>query len=69
MEITFRFGEVNEATYKNHRGEVTLRRFLPIRVRYWTSPHHEGPQWFLHAFDLEKNSFRDFALSGFINES
>lgn len=51
--------------YTNYRGERRVRRLVPIAVYFGASPHHEGEQWFLRAFDLEKLAERDFALSGF----
>lgn len=51
--------------YTNHRGERRVRRLMPIAICFGASPHHEGRQWFLRAFDLEKQAERDFALAGF----
>lgn len=51
--------------YTNHRGERSVRPILPIRIWHGFSEWH-GPtqQWFLRAFDLQKNLTRDFAMTG-----
>lgn len=52
-----------EFTYRNYRGEVSNRKVQdPQKPFYGTSPFHEGEQWFLRAFDVDKQDFRDFAV-------
>lgn len=52
--------------YQNHRGEAAVRRIGSGRLWFGVSLHHEGEQWFLHAYDLDKRAYRDFALKGFL---
>ena len=49
--------------YTNHRGERAMRRVVPKRVWFGTTPWHGEPQWLLTAFDLDRQAQRDFALS------
>jgi len=54
-----------EVKYKNHRGEIRVRDITPKALYFGTSPYHSGEQWFIRAFDHEKNKDRDFSLWGF----
>jgi predicted DNA-binding transcriptional regulator YafY len=49
--------------YTNHRGETANRRILPHRLKFEATEWHPEPQWFLVAFDLDKQATRDFALA------
>jgi predicted DNA-binding transcriptional regulator YafY len=51
-------------TYTNWRGERGQRRVVPMYVWHGTSGWHEGAQWFMRALDVERETERDFALSG-----
>ena len=48
--------------YTNYRGEQSVRRAIPLQLRFGTSLWHEGEQWFLFALDVDKGVNRDFAL-------
>lgn len=48
--------------YTNHRGDRALRRVVPKRVWFGSTPWHREPQWLLTAFDLDRDAERDFAL-------
>ena len=50
--------------YRNYKGEVSVRRVIPIRTVVKSSPYHNGgsPCWCMVAEDLDKNAERDFAL-------
>jgi predicted DNA-binding transcriptional regulator YafY len=48
--------------YTNWRGENSQRRAVPTRLWFGVSKYHKKPQWFIEAFDLDKNATRDFAL-------
>jgi len=61
-------GEALTFGYTNWRGEYSIRRARPIRVYFGNSDWHEGFQWFLRAFDLDKNGERDFALCAIVPE-
>jgi hypothetical protein len=49
--------------YKNYRGETGYRNAVPISLRFGSSDWHKGAQWFLVAFDTEKNAEREFAMN------
>jgi predicted DNA-binding transcriptional regulator YafY len=53
-EVTF--------TYKNHRGEISVRLIRPIMIAFGSNEYHPEPQWLLHAFDLNKEDERTFAM-------
>jgi hypothetical protein len=48
--------------YKNWRGEVAVRRILPETIFFGSSSWHPTPQWLLHAYDTERQAYRDFAI-------
>jgi predicted DNA-binding transcriptional regulator YafY len=50
--------------YTNHRGERAERWILPEEMWFGESSYHDGPQWFVRAFDMQKFAHRDFAMSG-----
>ncbi len=50
-------------TYTNHKGEVASRLVRPIRLWFGSTAWHSEPQWLLEAFDIDKLSTRDFAMS------
>lgn len=54
--------------YTNHRDVVSERRVIPIRLRYGISKYYASPTWLLVAYDLERESEREFALSGIMDE-
>ena len=49
-------------SYTNWRGKRSTRRVIPRSVWYGASEYHSGQQWFMRAYDIEKQSVRDFAL-------
>jgi hypothetical protein len=49
--------------YRNHRGDVAVRRFIPHRVWFGATSWHPDPQWLIRAFDVDKQAERDFALA------
>lgn len=58
-------GEPARIIYTNYRGETAERSITPKRVWYGITDWHPEPQWFLTAFDHDKNADRDFALTDF----
>lgn len=48
--------------YRNWRGEVGQRRILPRQIEFKATEWHPEPQWIMHAWDLDKKEWRDFAL-------
>src|SRR3989344_4888587 len=49
-------------SYTNHRNDTRERAIIPIEIWFGVSKWHDGEQWFLKAFDLDKQEERDFAL-------
>lgn len=50
--------------YTNHRGERATRRIVPVYLWWGFTDWHPTEGWLLHAFDLDKQAYRDFAWSG-----
>lgn len=49
--------------YKNWRGECGYRTINGAPMFwYGESKYHEGPQWFIKAYDVDKQDIRDFAV-------
>lgn len=49
-------------TYTNYRGVTTERRVVPIDLRWEASQWHPQEQWVLHAYDLDREVIRNFAM-------
>jgi predicted DNA-binding transcriptional regulator YafY len=51
--------------YTNWRGERSTRTIRPTRLA-WSQGNqwHPEPQWLLLAWDIAKEDFRDFAMTG-----
>ena len=56
-------------TYLNHRGAITERNVVPIELWYGLSEWHDGEQWFMKAYDIDKHAEREFALMNIKNIS
>lgn len=63
-KLAIHFGQVQELHYTNHKGEYGWRRVVPQYLWYGENEHHEGAQWFLEVFVLDKHDNRSFALAG-----
>ena len=50
--------------YTNWRRERGIRRIVPMYVWHGETDWHEGKQWFIRALDVERETERDFAISG-----
>lgn len=48
--------------YTNYRGETSIRRIIPVRVRFAASEWHPEEQWLLDAFDIDRGDTRSFAM-------
>lgn len=48
--------------YTNHRGEHAIRLVRPIIISHTSNEYHPEQQWILHAFDVDKNALRTFAM-------
>lgn len=49
-------------SYTNYRGETGVRNIRPIRIYWGVSDWHPEPGFLLHAWDIDKQDYRDFAL-------
>jgi len=52
--------------YKNHRDAVEWRRIEVPVFFYGNTPWHPDVQWMLRGYDLDRNSFRDFAVKNIL---
>jgi hypothetical protein len=64
-EAAYTLDQVVSLFYKNHRGEIALRSFVPKSVRFGSTEWHPEPQWLLLAWDADKRADREFALKDF----
>ena len=48
--------------YVNYRMEREQRLAEVHSFFYGSSSYHQGSQWFMHAMDLDRKEFRDFAV-------
>jgi len=57
-------GETMRFVYRNYRGEISMREVrTPVVTFYGSNDYHPLPQWLVRAYDIEKEDYRDFALS------
>lgn len=52
--------------YKNWQGKVAIREVQPISLWFGFTEFHKETQWFLKAYDVNKQAGRDFALKDII---
>lgn len=53
--------------YKNWRGEYGYRNIAGSpQFWYGESPFHKGAQWFIKAYDADKQEIRDFAVADIV---
>lgn len=48
--------------YVNYRGERAERRIVPVRIWFGSTTWHPEPQWLLEAYDIDKDTYRSFAM-------
>ena len=56
------FGVVNLYRYTNWEGEIQLRKFVPLHLRWGKTEYHKEDQWLLEVYDVEKKALRTYAL-------
>lgn len=57
-----------KAVYKNHRGEISERYFLPLLFEFTTCDcHGTEPTWVCHAWDYDKCDVRSFSMIHFLS--
>ena len=59
--------EVVEIDYRNWRGETTRTKIVPKHVFFGSPEWYIEEQWFLNAYDLEWDAYRDLALKDIMN--
>lgn len=57
MDTLLEFG------YTNYKGEYAVRRVVPQHIYFGHTEYHPANQWLMHAFDVDKGEFRDFAMA------
>lgn len=57
-----RMGNLLRFRYRNHRGELVERAVVPHSMFFGRSDFHEGNQWLLRAFCVDRQEFREFAV-------
>lgn len=53
--------------YRNWKGICAMRKVQDPKMWYGKTEFHKKMQWFIKAFDVEKQDFRDFAVSDIIH--
>ena len=48
--------------YTNWKGNRATRKVIPDEVYFGESEYHDGRQWLLKAFDLNKREWRTFTM-------
>lgn len=48
--------------YTNWRGETAERTVIPIEIWWGATEWHPGEQWLLKVWDIERQSYRHYAL-------
>lgn len=48
--------------YKNYRGEISIRKIIPLSLTFDSTEYHKEKQWLLEVWDLEKLAHRTYAL-------
>ena len=51
-----------EVLYKNWRGEIGVRKILPLDIYFGSSEFHKEQQWLMKVWDLDKEDYRTYAL-------
>ena len=52
--------------YKNWKGITSIRNVIPMETKFINSDFHEGKQWIMIAYDLDKKANREFAMNDII---
>ena len=51
-----------EVLYKNWRGEIGVRKILPLDIYFGSTEFHKEQQWLMKVWDLDKEDYRTYAL-------
>lgn len=52
--------------YKNWKGELGIRKVIPLDIHFSSNEFHQEPQWLMVAFDKDKMDERTFAMNDII---
>lgn len=52
--------------YTNHAGLTSIRKILPLDIRFGACDYHPGEQWLMEAYDIDKEATRTFAMKDII---
>ncbi|HSO00531.1 MAG TPA: hypothetical protein VLS89_19700 [Candidatus Nanopelagicales bacterium] len=58
--------EINKTVqilYTNYRHETSIRKIIPSRIWFGSTPWHPEQQWLLDAFDIDRGESRSFAVA------
>src|SRR5580765_4019491 len=55
-------GDIIRFNYTNYKLETEWRRAKIKHFWFGSSTYHTGEQWFCHAFCLDRNDYRNFAM-------
>jgi predicted DNA-binding transcriptional regulator YafY len=53
--------------YKNWKNVTSERNIIPVKIWFGETEFHKEEQWFMEAFDLDKNEIRNFALKDILS--
>jgi hypothetical protein len=54
--------QVITVRYKNYRGEIAVRKIVPVKMWFGKTEYHPHEQWIMTVWDCEKAAYRDYAL-------
>jgi predicted DNA-binding transcriptional regulator YafY len=60
--MTFDSHKAVSFVYTNWEGKVATRHVIPMHMTFSEVEWHNGPQWLLFAFDLDRKVYRHFAM-------
>lgn len=55
-------GDTVELVYTNYKGEKSIRKVLPVHIWFGETVWHPDLQWFLDAWDVDRQAMRSFAM-------
>jgi len=53
--------------YLNHRGEIAMRRIMPLKIWFGATEWHPSPQWMMDVIDLNSALRMTFALANVLD--
>ena len=62
VNMNYREEEIVNILYTNCQGKTGFRNIVPQELKFEETEWHPGEQWILHAFDVDKEAPRAFAI-------